>query len=87
MSLNPDLSDPEKETDFKKQNEAEDEREDCDGNMQKQKELEKQELKNDNIESSLLNPNSMPQSISDTDDTETFTPQLTVTLVTQGMEE
>ena len=42
MPLNPECSDAEEETDVKKWNEAEDEIEDRDSNIQKQKELEKQ---------------------------------------------
>ena len=45
MLLNLDWSDTEEERDIKKQNKAEDEIEDWDSNIQKQKELEKQELK------------------------------------------
>ena len=78
MPLNPDWSYPEEETDFKKQNKEEDEIKDCDSNLQKQKELEKQELKNGNIKFSLSSPNSMPQPTSDTDDTGRFTPAVSL---------
>ena len=87
MPHNLDWSNLEKETDLNKQNEEEDETEDWYGNIQKQKELEKQELQKDNSEPSLSRPNSMLQSTSGTDDTETFIPQLTDTLVTSGTEE
>ena len=46
MSLKSDWSYSEEETDFKKQNEAEEEIEECNSNIQKLRELEEQELEN-----------------------------------------
>ena len=82
MPLKSDWSNSEEENDFKKQNEEKKEIEDWDGDIQKQKELEKQEHKNSNIKTPLSSPKFMPQSMSNTDETEIFTPQLTNTLVT-----
>ena len=60
MPLKSDWSDPsEEEKDFMKQNEAQEEIQDWDSNIQKQKELKEQILKNNNIKTSLSSPKSM----------------------------
>ena len=73
----------EEDKDNNEQN-IEEEIEDWDGNIQKQKDFKEQELKNNNNKTTQSSPGSMSTSTSDTNNTEILTPQFTNTLVTSG---
>ena len=88
MPLNPNWSySEEEEKDLKVPNEAEEEIEDWEGYIQRQKEIKELELKNNNITIPQSSPKSQSTSTSDTDDTVVHTLQLTDTLITLGNRE
>ena len=85
MPFNSNWSDPkEEEKDLKVSNEVEEEIEDWNGNIQRQKELEEIELKNNSITIPQSRPKSQSTSTSDTDEMVVHTSQLTDILVVSG---